>query len=544
MAKLNVTYPAVNVLVNGVEYRKVDRKAQAGDIVKMLEADIDVETGAFYNLADGSATHFMDDDHDPRLLNGWEHEVYAPVSAESDTITFEGAAYRKVARIASVGDVIVFTDGAQLPSYLTLGRPYVVTEIDSVDDAQITDDDGDDYDTCGKTFDVYEKVAEAAQQYREVSRKASVGERIKIVDKDPFERNYKNGAEFVVNRADSDGDVYVNCAGDDEYYVLRSEYVVLEPDDAYVHSGVTYRKESRVANVGEIVLVVANTMIGNKHGYKIGEVTEIVGEWLAGSYGPQRKGSGKSGPYLATADYVVLVPTDKPEEPTPYSAGDYVKVTGNSVHHNYEIGSVVKIAQITAKDTDGNDEFRAEKADGSIGNYIRVSECEPATETEFLAQKKPKDPRDAFAKGDKVRLISGGETSGLCDYATGGVYTVNAPKSPYDNGKVQITGGGQRYGYAKPEELEKLTAEEASAIEKERVETEKWAKIGRKVNEYKTGDIVQYVTAGYSAVVPVIEVVSDGVKVKTVDYGVCTERYDSVKLIVPVEQRFDKTEAA
>ena len=69
-------------------------------------------------------------------------------------------------------------------------------------------------------------------QYREVKRKANVGERIRIVDKK--DRRYENGDEFIVKDA-SDFGVFVphprgsfgGCAG-----VFHSEYAVLEPIEA------------------------------------------------------------------------------------------------------------------------------------------------------------------------------------------------------------------------------------------------------------------------------------------------------------------------
>ncbi|WP_178023048.1 hypothetical protein [uncultured Paenibacillus sp.] len=65
--------------------------------------------------------------------------------------------------------------------------------------------------------------------YREVKRKANVGERIRVVDKRDW--RYENGDEFVVVRSERTG-VFVEhpqgrcngCAG-----VFHSEYVVLEP---------------------------------------------------------------------------------------------------------------------------------------------------------------------------------------------------------------------------------------------------------------------------------------------------------------------------
>ncbi|ETT40938.1 hypothetical protein C162_26810, partial [Paenibacillus sp. FSL R7-269] len=141
MAKLNVTYPAVDVMVNGQAYRKVDRKAQAGDIVKALSGYTDVAEGAFYAVyADEDADPaFKDDVGDERYVfldHRDRYETFAPVSSAvtaeapvspSDELTFEGAQYRKVDRSAREGDVIVFPEAPR--SYLTSGKPYLVDEI-------------------------------------------------------------------------------------------------------------------------------------------------------------------------------------------------------------------------------------------------------------------------------------------------------------------------------------------------------------------------------------------------------------------------------
>ncbi|OMD16238.1 hypothetical protein [Paenibacillus odorifer] len=68
----------------------------------------------------------------------------------------------------------------------------------------------------------------ATQQYREVKRKAAVGERIKIVAASYTMGRYDNGDEFTVNHVDRDDDVYVRIDGKDRLICL-SEFVVLEP---------------------------------------------------------------------------------------------------------------------------------------------------------------------------------------------------------------------------------------------------------------------------------------------------------------------------
>lgn len=65
-------------------------------------------------------------------------------------------------------------------------------------------------------------------QYREVKRKAAVGERIKIVAAGMTFGRYSNGDEFTVNYVDRDSDVYVSIDGKDRL-ICFSEYAVLEP---------------------------------------------------------------------------------------------------------------------------------------------------------------------------------------------------------------------------------------------------------------------------------------------------------------------------
>lgn len=68
----------------------------------------------------------------------------------------------------------------------------------------------------------------ATQQYREVKRKAAVGERIRVVKASYTMGRYDNGDEFTVNHVDRDDDVYVSIEGK-ERLICLSEFVVLEP---------------------------------------------------------------------------------------------------------------------------------------------------------------------------------------------------------------------------------------------------------------------------------------------------------------------------
>lgn len=486
MAKLNVVIPAVEVTVGDVTYRKVDRKAQAGDIVKALKSEIDLTEGAFYGpLYDSGVGNigFKDDDNDFRysLLRNYasQFEVYAPISEPisepaaqppTDTITFEGATWRKVDRDVREGDAIKFTDEDR-SSYLTEAELYVVNHVDLSDDPQITDDDGDDYDAGGEDYEVYEKVAEEkAQEYREVKRKARVGERIKITNRVAREDRYEDDAEFIVKRADSDGDVYVDTETQEYVMVLRSEYVVLEP----------ITKSAEPAQ-------------------------------------PER---------LAVGDYARVVSTSGAFVPSYIVAGNIVKITHDDESHR---------------------PFRAELTNGKNAGWFTESELVRATDEEVAAAR-----REAvfaqFSVGDTVKLtppdgknprfgrgnVDNGDLGKVTEIFRTHIVVDFSPK--------------QRGWKADPSELTKLTAAEIADIERKQAEEAKWAAIGRKVNEFKVGDIVEAKRRLGDSEVILGEVCDVNDEYDESETHVAITSYvdgnyrsvDVLKLIVPVEQRFDR----
>ncbi|TCM89644.1 hypothetical protein EV294_112109 [Paenibacillus sp. BK033] len=411
MAKLNVVIPATNVIVDGVEYRKVDRDAQAGDIVRITDEDA----------------------HDQENLtrNGY----------------------------------------------------YAVMVVDFFGDPHISDNDGDELDLCGWTYEAYEKVTEVAQpvedgdtvtyegkQYRKINRNANTGDTIIVTSWEsskhlPFNPT-KIGDVFKSVKVDRDYDAHVG----DYYVIYRSEYKVLEPVEA---------KADRL------------------------------------------------------------------------SVGDYVKVVDNLGSSGIPrgctyIGEIRKIVEVDGSHVP----YRAEKFDGSDYDWFREGKLVRATDEEVAAAKAAlaakSDPRNEFAKSDKVRLVSGGRDYPLNGYDNGKVYEVTEPiKHEGEPGTIEIKGGSVRTGYAKPEQLVKVTAEE---LAKEAL-TAKWAAIGRKVNEFKKGDIVLYVKNGKD-VLGTVEDVSNsllGVRVASTKLNDMSATYDAVykvehkaTLVTPVEQRFDR----
>ncbi|WP_342439294.1 hypothetical protein NSS79_10475 [Paenibacillus sp. FSL L8-0436] len=681
MAKLNVTYPASEVTVGDVIYRKVDRKAQAGDIVKVLAGGLDITNGAFYLVERGRELYFRDDvGHARYRIEGrvGQHEVYTPVISASTAdipvdmsgqITFEGTQYRKVSRSAREGDVIVFTKNT---AYVSVGKPYLVNEIDSADDAQITDDDGDDFDTCAKEFDVYEKVTEPSTKYREVKRKANVGERVRVFGHHDTSQN----TEQAVIRVEDNGHIYYADGGR-----MPGGYVVLEPIAAPTAA---YVEAKRKANVGERIKIVNRLFMSDP--YETGD--ELTVSKRLDSERVSVDVGGRSA-IVRDEEYVVLEP-----KPKRLTVGDYAKVIARGGNHNYEVDSVVRI---TEDDRTGAP-YRAEKADGTVGNWLTEELVEPATEAEFLAQRKPaeparlkvgdyakvidasgsgsavlgdivevthvrsaSDPRDGdmvsvktsagdaynmfsrrfttatpeevseaqrkiekaqavgpFADGGFAQIVNATEDTasptprstpnafvrvepttlsrlralkvtyvdgafGYCNadalrQITEAEYNAAVAPEPKfsvgDSVKVTIADGERpRYGWghvsngdtgkvtnvsdvritvdfpkqggwdAEPGELTKLTAEEAAEAQ----ETARWNAIGRKIGEYKTGDIVT--SASYNGATKIVTAQIEDVGTELLGLRAADGEYhavnkDGAKLVVPVEQRFDTEQAA
>ncbi|MGG4124937.1 hypothetical protein ABEV79_15685 [Bacillus licheniformis] len=217
-------------------------------------------------------------------------------------------------------------------------------------------------------------------------------------------------------------------------------------------------------------------------------------------------------------------------EPKPerLKVGDYVKVVGNESGHYAEIDEIV----LVKRDDKDFAPFHCEKLNGNEAGIFYEDELVRATDEE-VAEAKDAEARAKFKKGAKVRLKSGGGVYPLLGFENGKVYSVvdNDFLWGITEKKIQIENDRGR-GCATPDQLEPLTEEEAAEIEK-------WAAIGRKVGEYKVGDIVQYLYD--REICEVVDITDEGgVKVSTQSCGTCTENQASIELVTPVEARFDR----
>ncbi|QOT13693.1 hypothetical protein JNUCC32_31330 (plasmid) [Paenibacillus sp. JNUCC32] len=474
MAKLSVVVPSNEVEVRGasgeaVKYRKVERKAQAGDIVKALtDRNTDVDKGAFYEVIDADGeTGFCDNVGDLRCA---------------------GLRYHP------------------------------------------------------QRFEVYEKVTRpAAVEYREVKREAEVGERIRIVDKYPTEDKYENGAEFVVCNTDGDGDVRVRIPGNSRKLVLLSEYAVIEP----VNVAEPAPQPERL-KVGEYARV-----IGSSHrsffGGKDGDVVNIVRESDSRYKCERIDGHDYGGnPW---ADPESLVRATESEVEAAKKAAERAKAIGEFADGGYAVVVDVSKSHCLAGFKDG-DYVTVElyepdhriyplKVVGNNSGYCNADALRKVTREEYEEATKSKP---VFSVGDYAKVIADNY-----EHRVGHIVQItkitDGPFDSFDYAVKRLTYGGNGYIHAK--NIEKVSAEEVARIEEEA----KWAAIGRKVGEIRKGDIVEVVNSrgGHAPVGHIGETVSamdhnGDIRVATVDRPSGSACWSKVKLIVPVEQRFDRAE--
>lgn len=327
-------------------------------------------------------------------------------------------------------------------------------------------------------------------QYRVVTdRDAQVGDYV-FYDESP--RSYiEEGKPYEVMEVDSFGDPYFIDEEGDEFDASWATYELLEkigtvPNELVTHDGVTYRKVARDAKPGD-KFVVPNV---SEMDYTAGKVYEIIRVDSAGW--PKFIDDEGDEYHIRTGWYTVLEPASIDEELAAAQArvaeleamkkkanrlkvGEYAKVV--KVDMTYaSVGQIVKVIC----DDESRTPYRAEDLDGKVTGWFREGALVRATDEE-VAEALRKQALDQFEPGEKVRLVNGGREFPLLGFDDGGIYTVGLRE---DDGRVTIKRQNGSRGYAKPDQLEKVTDKEA-----------KWAEIGRKVGKFKVGDTVRFLGA-------------------------------------------------
>lgn len=199
--------------------------------------------------------------------------------------------------------------------------------------------------------------------------------------------------------------------------------------------------------------------------------------------------------------------------------GDYAKVVEGSDLDEADAGDIVKIIH----DDYDRVPFKCDVIKGRRdADYIWAEESDLvlATEAEVAEAKAPK-----FSVGDYAKVV--GDTY-HSDIVEGAIVKITDLADGEGDLRFELVGDDD-YDYAKPSSLEKVSAEEA-----------KWAEIGRKVDEYHKGDIVQF-KDDYVAIGVVEDVGVRLLAVRMPDEAYQSPYKNNVTLIAPIEARFDRS---
>ncbi|MGX9951630.1 hypothetical protein ACS9SB_0016570 [Bacillus subtilis] len=181
---------------------------------------------------------------------------------------------------------------------------------------------------------VDEKLGGIKREYMEIDRKAEVGEKIVIVEKADCDDWYENGAIFTVNR-DRPGKSHIEsdtarCGGNNNGFILREEYHVLEPTDIVHIDGQRYEMADRKAKVGEKVITITKCDI-----YSKGEIG-TVGYQSPPRYIYVRFETRAVAWRVPHEDYLVLVPLEKCEKTFENKNSGYKEIK-NLIHNDLGI---------------------------------------------------------------------------------------------------------------------------------------------------------------------------------------------------------------
>lgn len=227
-------------------------------------------------------------------------------------------------------------------------------------------------------------------------------------------------------------------------------------------------------------------------------------------------------------------------------AGDIVKIT-SSRFTDVESGSFYSIVD---GDTYGSPGIMSIVDDGGIFRWGRLSDGKDWEVYEKVTEPSAQPKR--LTVGDYAKVTSDVTVGGIkrSEVKIGEIRKiVDVDRSNIPFKAEQLD--GKDFEWFREDALVRATEAEVEAARKEAAKKEaeqiaeeaKWAKIGRKVNEFKRGDLVRVLrTMGASSLRKgqIVEVaVPDGTTEPEVFVGNGGTRYAGVELIIPVEQRFD-----
>lgn len=309
---------------------------------------------------------------------------------------------------------------------------------------------------------------------------------------------------------------------------LESRVSALEGDKAEIieFEGAKYRKVDREAREGDVV-IFTKEQASETTDLTAGKPYLVVNHFNDDSYLSFTADDGSPyGVYCnhfkrtpETVDVYAPIANSEPKyEP---KVGDIVVITGDSevVHVENEIGDIGKITKVD------NDETAKVHVAGKRNefNYVGFEDMRPAT-AEEIAQYEKAVAKSKLKAGDYVVFT---DAKAFDDY-----FTANKPY------KVRAGDLGDLYIF-NDEDMADYGALDDYDYEIVEGEALKWAKLGRKVNEYKKGDIISYEYKAPIRYFSVTRIDGDRVYFNSHDFGNSEEyvpkNHPSIKLVAPVE---------
>lgn len=426
------------------------------------------------------------------------------VNGEITKVAYGGAEYVKTEGLSKKGDLVLADKGGY---DITYGAFYKITEdADHADDVRFLDDVDDERVRDDDEYVLFRKVAAGTDP--------SVEERV--------------------------------SKAEDEIESLKSDVAALKGEAEYKRIDKSEAQDGDYVKFDE---APKRYLTAGKY-YEIDYVDSSGDPWITDDDGDDFDTHVLCDEEFEVYRKVSAASAEVEPKPERLKVGDYAKVVDlgeNRIRFGGSVGDIVKVADVRKT------QIRTVELDGGYYNgnpWAEPSQLVRATDEE-VAEAKDAAARAKFKKGDKVRLLSGGGAYPLNGFENGKIYEVFDNNFDHKRGKrIRIEGGDclGGFGFSTPDQLEILSEEEVAEIERKQAEEAKWAKIGRKVGEYKEGDVVAYDDSTWfenSGIGEIIGFGSEGSpKVAAVENGRGPRSYyldpENIRLITPVESRFDR----